>query len=341
MSKSYRLLDCTLRDGGHVNDFNFGFEKIKRISKGLVDTGLDIVELGFFRSCDYDEDKTLFNKVTQAEKIVRDLEPKKTKFSMMIRPDWCDISLLDASDRISIIRFAFHKRDIDLVQAQAQRAISLGYEVYLNPVNITGYQDSEIVLMLEKLSSLKVSGVSIVDTFGCMNERDLYRLCELFSRNLDENTELGLHLHENLSLSFSLAQKFLEIRDPKRSVIVDSSTLGMGRIPGNLPTELMVEFLNTRYADSYCLSSVLQVASSEIKPIKAHFDWGYSPEYAVSAALGIHRTFPEYLVSDCGLGFHEAHKVMRLVKERGLGASFSKEVCNQLVRELRGNDQCV
>lgn len=41
------LLDCTLRDGGYVNDWEFGHNNLVSIFERLVDAGVDIVEIGF------------------------------------------------------------------------------------------------------------------------------------------------------------------------------------------------------------------------------------------------------------------------------------------------------
>lgn len=59
MNKVY-LLDCTLRDGGYVNDWRFGFDTIKKVKEGLEDAGIDIIELGFFREGIPDLDRSVY-----------------------------------------------------------------------------------------------------------------------------------------------------------------------------------------------------------------------------------------------------------------------------------------
>ena len=56
-----RLLDCTLRDGGYINDWNFGFHTTRDIIRKLVDSQVDYVEIGFLRNCTYDKDHSLYN----------------------------------------------------------------------------------------------------------------------------------------------------------------------------------------------------------------------------------------------------------------------------------------
>ena len=57
---SLKLLDCTLRDGGYVNDWNFGKENIIAIINGLVSANIDLIEVGFLnQNVLYDENKTI------------------------------------------------------------------------------------------------------------------------------------------------------------------------------------------------------------------------------------------------------------------------------------------
>jgi len=327
------LLDCTLRDGGHVNNFDFGFDNILKIIKGLSTANVDIVEIGFLMDATYEPDKTIFQNVQQAEALLPTSE-FNSEYSLMIRPDWYNINQLEASSKIQNLRFAFHEIDLELVLIQARYARDLGYRVFLNPVNITGYSLADVKELLMKLGDFNPDGVSIVDTFGSMQESDLLELYQIFEENLDSSVTLGLHLHENLSLSLSLAQKFLEIRNPERNVIVDSSVLGMGRIPGNLPTELIMNTLMSVYGKHYHVSEVLALAGNPIAEIKSRLAWGYSPEYAVSAFLKIHRSYPEYLVATLGYDFEKASVLMSEIAKSGVGGTFSKDIVDKIVNKL-------
>jgi 4-hydroxy 2-oxovalerate aldolase len=329
-NRKISILDCTLRDGGYVNDFKFGFESAQRISSGLSDGGIDIVELGFLKDEPYQKDRTIFSNIDQAEALIPS-DRGLAEYCVMIRPDWVDIEKLTSSELIGSIRFAFHPKDLEHTVMQANYAIDLGYSVFLNPVNITSYADDEIILILRRISDVKASGISIVDTFGSMQELDLYRLTSLFHRELNESVPIGLHLHENLASSFLLAQKFLEILPPGRDCIIDTSILGLGRIPGNLQTEQMVQFLNSRHGANYNLMSVLKLAYDEILPLKKFFSWGYSPEYAVSASLGVHRSYAEYAVSTRGLSFDIACELMASVAFSGKGKTFDEAYFQSLI----------
>ena len=51
-----KLLDCTLRDGGYINDWNFGKAAIVDIKEELEKSNTEIIELGFIRDEDENED---------------------------------------------------------------------------------------------------------------------------------------------------------------------------------------------------------------------------------------------------------------------------------------------
>ena len=87
MAAQIELLDCTLRDGGHVNNWQFGHDKISRIIKNLNRARVDFIEMGFLRDTDYSSDRSLFSSIEQANEFLED-EKVTSNFTLMIRPDW-------------------------------------------------------------------------------------------------------------------------------------------------------------------------------------------------------------------------------------------------------------
>lgn len=291
------LLDCTLRDGGYVNNFSFGRENIKKIVNRLSNSGVDLIELGFLKNGRHSPDQTLFNLVEEAEFYTQFSNNANQNYCLMIRPDWYDITnLTPVSGNIKNIRFAFHYRDLELTLKQATIARNYGYGVMLNPINILSYSTEELENLLPVLNNFKPDCVSIVDTFGSILPKDLNEIFQMFSKNLSEDIKLGLHLHENLSISLALAIIFIDLMLGKRSGYIDSSVLGIGRIPGNLCTELIMNFLNLKSDKKYDLSQIYELIDSPISSIKKDESWGYMPAYAITAFNKIHRSYAEYLL---------------------------------------------
>ena len=230
MNSSIKLLDCTLRDGGYINNWDFGFQVICNVIKKMVEAEVDYVEVGFLRNCEYSKDKTLFNNINQLKSV---LPPKtgKTKFVAMALHNLYDINKLEENDgTIDAIRVTFHDYDIDEGLEFISKAMAKGYKVFCNPINIMGYSDSELLILLEKINKVRPYAFSIVDTFGSMMENDLLRIYSLVEHNLDKAIKIGLHLHENLGLSYSLAQRFIGMKASERECVIDASLCGMGRV---------------------------------------------------------------------------------------------------------------
>jgi 4-hydroxy 2-oxovalerate aldolase len=186
------------------------------------------------------------------------------------------------------------------------------------------------------LNDLEPDGVSIVDTFGSLLPSDLTTYLSLFTDNLNEKIKLGLHLHENLSLSFALAIQFIRESGPSRDIIIDSSLLGMGRAPGNLPTELIIPFLNKENDKNYDLQFILKTIDEEINPLKKTFKWGYSPEYALTAFNRIHRSYAEYLTEELSVPLEHVSQVTKHVIAEHLENSFDAQFTKHILEKLNG-----
>jgi 4-hydroxy 2-oxovalerate aldolase len=332
---SIDILDVTLRDGGHVNDFNFGWRQIRTIVESLCRAKIDVIELGFLKNVEYHKDKTLFSIVAQAEALLEGLSSDQ-EYSLMIRPDWYDINQLGpCTGKIRKLRWAFHARDLELSVAQAQKARSLGFEIYFNPVNVFSYSDAALRDVLQAANELEPASVAIVDTHGSMVERDLLRYYEVFDEVLKSSIGLSVHLHENLSLSFSLAQKFISISEGKRAASIDASVLGMGRIPGNLCTELIARYLNIYYGRDYVISAVYDAIQDPISGIKLKFPWGYEPIYAETAFRRTHRSYAEYIIENTGLTLSEASAILAQIEDAKDREEFDRLRVDELVARYR------
>lgn len=84
MSKIY-LLDCTLRDGGYVNNWEFGYEAIAQIKTGLEDSGIDIIEIGFFRNEPWNHDRSVFGGAEDISHVMKQRKANVSSTIMIIK----------------------------------------------------------------------------------------------------------------------------------------------------------------------------------------------------------------------------------------------------------------
>lgn len=291
-----KVLDCTLRDGGYINDWNWGFGTARNIIYQLLLAKVDIIEVGFLRNVEkYNENITVCNRIEELNRLLPEEKGDGVIYSAMAMRSNYDIYKLTPynGDGIELIRITAHDYDIEDGMDFAREVKEKGYKLSINPINIMGYSDSKILWIIDQVNAIQPYQFSIVDTFGSMKRRDLDRIVSLVDNNLDKNVRVALHLHENMSLSFSLAQNYID-KHLNRPVSIDGSLMGMGRIPGNLPVELVSDYLNEYIDKKYDIDYMMDAIQDYIAPLKGHQEWGYTPAYFLSARYNLHRNYAEY-----------------------------------------------
>ena len=331
------LLDCTLRDGGYINDWNWGFAPAKDIIHTLTRAGTDIVEVGFLRNvAGYDANVTVCSTI---EELNRLLPPENqrgaTKYSGMAMRSNYDIAKLSeySGSGIEIIRITAHDYDIREGMDFAREVKARGYKLAINPINIMGYSDKDILWILDEVNKIHPWQFSIVDTFGSMRRKDLDRIVSLADHNLAPDIRLGLHLHENMALSFCLAQEFID-KHLQRDITVDASLMGMGRIPGNLPIELVADYLNENAAAHYDIDELMDAIQDHIAPIKGESQWGYTPAYFLSARYNLHRNYAEHYLHKGDLTNRDINHLLAGIED-GKKTAFDAAYADRLYDEYQ------
>lgn len=287
-----KILDCTLRDGGYLVDWNFGKDSIYSIVENLSKSGIDFIELGFLKECNFSKDKTFFSSVSDLENLISENQ----KYTLMVNFGEYDIAKFSKCENENVkIRVAFKKHN----QKEALEYISqlklFGWDVFANPMSTNTYTKNELEDLICKINSIKPYGLSIVDTLGNMYEQDVVNIFEFIDKNLEPEISLGFHSHNSLQLSFSNTKTLLKM-GIKREIIIDSCLYGMGRGAGNLCTELIAKYLNDNNSGNYNISPLLKSIDIDLKPIYQKSAWGYSTPYYIAALHGCHPNYAGYLV---------------------------------------------
>lgn len=331
------LLDCTLRDGGYVNDWKWGFPQARAIIQALVKAKVDAVEVGFLRNVDgYNRDVTVCGRIEELNRLLPE-NPGHTLFSAMAMRSNYDISRLSpySGTGIEMIRITAHDYDIEEGMDFAREVKDRGYKLSINPINIMGYSDSRIMWIIDQVNRIQPYQFSIVDTFGSMKRRDLDRIVSLVDHNLDRNIRVALHLHENMSLSCALAQQYVD-KHLNRPVAVDASLMGMGRIPGNLPVELIADYLNEYAGKAYDIDYLMDAIQDYVAPLKGTPEWGYTPAYFLSARFNLHRNYAEHYLKKGDLTNKDINHILARIDDSKKTA-FDAAYADQLYAEYKDN----
>lgn len=314
---STQILDCTLRDGGYINDWRFGKKTIVSILEKLEKANIDIIECGFLTRMVKDEACSLFNDIAQIEKVL----PRQERTAMYVAMIAIGEKELHPSElapfdgkSLEGIRLTFHKEEIDQAMEWARIIQEKGYKVFMQPVGTGFYTDMELLQLVEKMNQLQPYAFYIVDTLGSMYRNEVSHRFYLIDENMRPEIHLGFHGHNNLQLAFSNAQVLGKIQT-KRTLILDSSVNGMGRGAGNLPTELITQYINKNIASRYDVTMVMDIYDEYISAIRKKFEWGYSVPYHIAASNVCHPNYASYLINKQTLTMKDIEKIIQSIPE--------------------------
>lgn len=295
--KKIQLLDCTLRDGAYIVDGNFGRNAISGIIKELQEAKIDIVEIGWLKNNNYKDGTTYYHV---PEDSLPYLPAKKTGVTYVAMIDWdrYNLDYLPVCDGKSIdaIRVVFPRDKYKEAIKLANPIREKGYRVFFQAANTLGYSDESLIDMVKTVNGVKPEALSIVDTFGAMYEEDLIRITSIVDHNLDKGIKLGLHSHNNLQQSFSLAMAFVRMfAGSDREIVIDSSLAGMGRGAGNATTELLAGYLNRFCHKDYDINIIMDTIDLYMTKFLSEYEWGYSIPYFLSGTYCAHVNNIAYL----------------------------------------------
>lgn len=333
---SLKVLDVTLRDGGCVNEFNFGQTYMEKILAAQEASGVDIIEMGYI-----DENKGSVSGRTQyineqviSQYILKHKKPGVT-YVAMIDYGKFDVNKLAPrrTEGIDGIRMAFHKKSRLDVIPLGRKIIEKGYQFYIQPMITLRYSDAELLELIDLVNKElpDASGFYIVDSFGEMRPNDMNRVLNLVDHNLIPTMTLGFHSHNNLQMSYSNAVALLQF-PTNRDMMLDSSIMGMGKGAGNLNTELLLEHLNLFYGKNYQISPLLEVIDKVINQLHTEFYWGYAPEYYLSAANQCTPSYASHFYNKHMLPIDQVGELLGMLAEEKK-ISFDKSYAEDLYRQ--------
>lgn len=312
-----KTLDCTLRDGGYINDWKFSYGNAKEIVAGLNRANIEIIEVGFL---DHDADGiaegTKFKTVNQIKSVIPETMICQAKIVAMIMLGKFQASEIPNRDDCILdgIRICFKKDQLHEAMDLADKIAKKGFDIYIQPASITDYSNEEIEKLLLAVNDIHPLAVYIVDTYGLMNKEEVLEVYKRFNQFLLDDIHIGFHSHNNLQLSFANSKELIEASEG-RFLIVDSCVFGMGRGAGNLCTELITKYINEKYEKRYDLLPIMEIVDKYIDPLFKIYSWGYSVPYYVAALAKCHPNYATFLADKHSLGVNAIHNILTCIPE--------------------------
>ncbi len=313
--RNIKILDCTLRDGGYINNWDFDYNTSKSIITNLVNAGIDYIEIGFLSEYPIYEEKSVFNDIGQLNYVI-DNNIDTNKLFIMIKPENFPCSNIPPAEysKVKNIRLIFKKQQLDSALSYAISLIDKGYNVFINPTFCNRYTENEFSHLISKINDIVPCGFTIVDSIGSLNTDQTLQLYKLCDTLLNKNITLCFHFHNNMQLSFSNACALVN-NNSDRELIIDTTIMGIGRGAGNLATELFTEYLNKYNGKKYIIFPILNMAQEYILPIYNKVHWGYSIPYFLSAKNGCHPNYAKYLSEIKELNYEKIDNMLKLISD--------------------------
>lgn len=291
-----KVMDCTVRDGGLMNKWQFTDEFVKNVYLACTEAGIDYMEIGYLTSEHvFSRDEVGPWKFCANKDLARIVDgiDSKVKLSAM-----ADIGRIDLDDippasesLLSMIRVACYIHQIDKAIFLAHHCMDKGYEVTINLMAVSTVNERDLDEGLNDLSKSRVSCIYLVDSFGSMYCETITHLMKKYKAALPGKT-IGIHAHNNMQLAMS--NTITSIIEGAN--MLDATLLGMGRGAGNCPIEILVAFLKN---PKYRLLPLLKAIQEQVLPWQEKIDWGYHVPYLVTGAMNLHpRSAMDWMDSD-------------------------------------------
>ncbi len=283
--KEIKVIDCTIRDGGLMNNWKFTDEFVKAVYESLVASGIDYMEIGYKSSEKaYSRAENGPWKFCDEKDLRRIVGNNKTglKLSCM-----ADIGRIDNNDIplkkdsvIDMIRVACYVHQIDKAIALAEHCIDKGYETTINLMAVSKVNERDLDEALADVAKSRVPVFYIVDSFGSMYCEQIELLARKYFKAMPNKT-IGIHAHNNMQLAFSNTVTAII----ENCNMIDCTLLGFGRGAGNCHTEVLLAFLKN---PKYKLRPIFNIIQEHLIPMQQKIQWGYHIPYLITGMLNEH-----------------------------------------------------
>ncbi|MEH6492218.1 aldolase catalytic domain-containing protein [Halopseudomonas sp.] len=322
------FLDCTLRDGGYYNAWDFSPDLVHHYIEAVTEAGVDVIELGlrtrkthgfmgahayttdeYIKSLDLPNSLKISVMINASELLTG---PKLTDTLALLFPNSADTS------PVSLVRIACHSFEFVGALASVKWLKDRGFDVGFNLMQIADRSESEIVSLAETASLHPIDVLYVADSMGSMNPQQTKQTVQWLAKGW--SGPIGVHTHDNLGLALANTLEAISAG----ATWVDSTVTGMGRGPGNARTEeLAIELSSLRRAKAN-LVPLMTLIRKTFKPMQQQYGWGSNPYYYLTGKYGIHPTYIQEMLGDSRYDEEDVLSVIEYLKEKG-GKKFRPE----------------
>nr|WP_298249108.1 aldolase catalytic domain-containing protein [uncultured Halomonas sp.] len=333
------FLDCTLRDGGYYNAWDFSSELIHQYLDAMQAAGVDVVELGF---------RTLKNQGFQGpcafttDEFIRSLTvPDGLTIGVMVNGNELvgEVPQEEALERlfpnaaaespVDLVRIACHVHEFEKALPAVNWLKERGYQVGFNLMQVAGRTEEEVKALARQAKAYPMDALYFADSMGSMSPDQAAQIIQWFRS--EWTGPMGIHTHDNLGLALSNTLRALD----EGVTWVDATVTGMGRGPGNARTEELAIEIADRRGKPTNMVPLMVLLREHFKSMQAHYGWGTNPYYYLAGKYGIHPTYIQEMLSDSRYSEEDVLAVIEHLRVEG-GKKFSLNTLDAARHFYRG-----
>ncbi len=321
MNKEIEVLDCTLRDGGYYNNWDFSLALVKDYIKSISASRIKYIELGFrsfpsksFRGSNWYTTENYINRLNI---------PKNLKISVMVNASEIinkknieksvkKLFVKKIKSKIDLIRIAFHLNELENTILIAKLLKRLGYKVGLNLMQISEISKDNLKKVSKKINELNPDVFYFADSLGSLDPERVKKIIQII--RTEWKGDIGIHAHDNLGKA---------IINTKEAIFsgvkwTDCTITGMGRGPGNTQTENFLVELQNSFSKKFNIIPILNIINIHFKHLKSKYCWGTNTYYYLAGLYGIHPTYIQEMLTT---KFEDAEILAAINQLRNSGGS--------------------
>jgi len=286
-----KVLDCTVRDGGLMNDHHFKDDFVKAVYETNVESGVDYMEIGYRNSKEMFPKKEFgafrHSDEEDIRKITGDHDPEATGLKLAVmadagKSDWAEDILPSSESVVDMVRVACYVDQIPEAVEMVLDAHEKGYETSCNIMAISVVQEVEVDQALEALVQTPVGTICVVDSFGALYREQVDMLVRKYmDATKDMGKEVGIHAHNNQQLAFANTIEAIILGANR----IDATVDGLGRGAGNCPMELLLGFLRN---PKFKIRPVYKLLEEQFVKLRQELTWGALVPYNITGQHNQH-----------------------------------------------------
>ena len=337
------VLDCTLRDGGYYNSWDFDVETVTRYLQSISTAGVDVIEIGFrypprnkfLGAFAYCKEHFLKRLPLPQQCLVAVMINAKDFTSGPAKPKQAVDELFQKKEDslVDLVRICSYLDGIASARPVAERLKELGYKACFNLMQLAGKSAKDVSAVVKEISRWNtVDVLYFADSLGSMNTKDVKQTIEMIRQDWDGL--LGIHAHDNKGQALTNTLAAIEAGVNW----VDGTVLGMGRGAGNTATEHLLVELKEQSGDKYEPEAVFTIVMEDFNKLRKQYGWGYNLLYYLSASYGIHPTYVQEMMGSLHYDTYQMLTGLKTLRNWGANAYSQDRMREAMIGQIQAVD---